>query len=54
MLSPALAVCAGLPESVTFAVNVNAPAAVGVPEIAPELAFSESPVGNWPEEMLHV
>jgi hypothetical protein len=42
-------VCTGLPESVTLAVNLNVPAAVGVPEITPVLAMSDRPGGKEPE-----
>jgi hypothetical protein len=43
-------VCAGFSESVT--VNVTGVAladAVGVPVIAPEVAFNDRPLGNVPE-----
>ena len=43
-----VAVCAGLEESVTLAVKLKAPEAVGVPEICP-LVDRLRPVGNWPE-----
>jgi hypothetical protein len=53
-LSDFVAVCAvGVVESVTFAVNVNEPEAVGVPEIAP-VADRVRPAGNAPELMLQV
>ena len=35
-------------------VKVNVPAAVGVPVIAPVVAFSVNPPGKAPDEMLHV
>ena len=38
-----VALCAGVPLSVTTAVSVNWPDAVGVPEIAPVLALIVSP-----------
>jgi hypothetical protein len=41
-------VCTGLPLSWTDAVNVDVPAALGVPKIAP-LAARESPAGRLPE-----
>jgi len=45
-----VAVCAvGVVESVTLAVKLNAPEAVGVPEIAPEAALSVKPAGSEPE-----
>lgn len=43
--------CAGLPLSVTVAVKVKVPAAVGVPEIRPEDA-SVWPVGRLPDVRL--
>jgi hypothetical protein len=39
----------GLVESVTVNVNVEAPTAEGVPEIAPEALLRLSPVGSFPE-----
>lgn len=50
MLNWTLAVRAGDPESATFSVNVELPAAVGVPLIVPVLAPSVSPVGRLPCE----
>ena len=42
-------VCTGLPESVTLKVNdVALAVAVGVPLIAPVVAFSVSPAGSVP------
>ena len=42
-----VAVCAGGPEAVTVTVKVEVPAAVGVPEMAPVVPFSESrPAGS--------
>src|SRR6202453_1953180 len=43
-----VAVIAGLPESVTCTVKAELPAAVGVPEITPVEAFSDSPAGSDP------
>ena len=55
MLRFAVAVCAlGVLESVTLAVKLEVPAAVGLPEIKPVLLFSISPLGRLPELMLHV
>jgi hypothetical protein len=48
------AVCAGLPESVTVTEKLAVPAAVGVPEIPPDDADSESPLGNWPDVTDHL
>ena len=48
MLRLAVAVCAGELESFTCTVNNELPEDDGVPEIAPELAFKESPAGNEP------
>jgi len=42
-----------LAASVTFAVKANVPAAVGVPEIAPDDVFMERPGGKEPLVMLH-
>jgi hypothetical protein len=42
-------VCAGLLLSLTVAVKVNVPLAVGVPEITPLLAVSVRPFGRLPE-----
>ena len=48
-LNDLVAVCAvGVVESVTFAVNVNEPDAVGVPEIVPPVE-SVNPPGRAPE-----
>jgi hypothetical protein len=50
-----VAVCAvGVVESVTFAVNVNEPDVVGVPEIVPVVAVSVKPPGNAPDVMLQL
>ena len=55
MLNDCVAVCAvGAVESVTFAVKLNVPAAVGVPEIVPLAAASVRPAGNAPELMLQL
>jgi hypothetical protein len=42
-------VCTGLLLSLTFAVKVNVPLAVGVPEITPLPADSVNPAGRLPE-----
>ena len=47
MLRAWLAVCGGVPESVAVTVKVLVPAAVGVPEMAPEL-LKFSPAGKLP------
>lgn len=44
-------VCAGLSESVTEAVKLAVPLAVGVPEIKPVFVFRLSPAGILPEAM---
>jgi hypothetical protein len=44
-------VCAGLPASVTVAVKLDVPLAVGVPEIRPVLAPRASPAGRLPAVM---
>jgi hypothetical protein len=50
-----VAVCAvGEVESVTLAVKVNEPDAVGVPEMLPVPAFSVIPAGRAPELMLQL
>ena len=55
MLKDWVAVCAvGVVESVTFAVKLNEPDAVGVPEIVPLETFSVSPFGSAPEPMLQL
>jgi hypothetical protein len=41
-------VCAGLPASVTVAVKLVVPLAVGVPEITPVAAASDRPAGRLP------
>ena len=46
MLSCLLAVCAGWLESLTCTVKFVVPVAVGVPVIAPVLAFSCNPAGR--------
>ena len=48
MLIFAVALCAGELESVTFAVNEELPAVVGIPLICPEL-LSVRPAGSEPE-----
>lgn len=55
MLNCFVAVCAvGVDESVAFTVNVNVPAAVGVPVMAPLVAPMESPAGSAPALMVNV
>ena len=44
-------VSTGLLLSLTDAVKVNVPAAVGVPEMVPLLADKANPVGRVPEEI---
>jgi hypothetical protein len=44
-------VCAGFPESVTVALKLEVPAAVGVPEIRPVAGARVSPAGRLPTEM---
>lgn len=46
IVSTALTLCAGFPESVTFTVMVELPAIVGVPLTTQPV--SESPAGNVP------
>ena len=48
----AVAVVAGLPESVTFTVKFDVPAFVGLPEITPALD-RDNPVGKVPDEIVH-
>ncbi len=47
-------VCAGLLLSVTVAVKLEVPVAVGVPEMVPLVAARVSPGGRLPEVMDHV
>ena len=47
MLKALVAVCAGVPASVTRTVKLKVPAAVGVPEMTP-LPLSVNPVGSVP------
>jgi hypothetical protein len=55
MLRDWVADCAGLLESTTFAVKLNAPVALpGVPEMTPVLGFMFIPDGRLPDEMLQV
>ena len=49
-----LPVAVALVESVTLAVKLNVPDAVGVPEIWPEALSGFIPVGREPTEMLQV
>jgi hypothetical protein len=50
-----VAVCAeGKVESVTLAVKLNEPDAVGVPEIVPAATAKVKPAGNAPELMLQL
>ncbi len=44
----AVAVCCGVPESVTLAVKLNVPVEVGVPEMAPVLVLRFIPGGRLP------
>ena len=53
MLSDWFAVWGGVPESVAVTVNLLAPAAVGVPEMTPEL-LKLSPPGKLPEVTLQL
>jgi hypothetical protein len=46
--------CAGVAESVTFAMKLNVPVAVGVPEIVPVAADSVKPAGSAPELRLQL
>lgn len=48
MLSCCVAICAGVPESVTVTVNFEFPDAVGVPEIVPAPESSVRPAGKLP------
>ena len=54
-VSDAVALCAGLPESVTLKVS-DAPdtGAVGVPVMAPVAVFSDRPAGKLPLVSDHV
>jgi len=54
MLRLAVAVTCGDSESATCTVKGKAPGAVGVPVIAPVLAFKLRPFGRLPEVMLQV
>ena len=45
---------AGLALSLTIAVRLKSPVAVGVPEIMPVPAFRVKPAGRLPVEMLQV
>lgn len=55
MENEAVAVCAvGLVESVTSTLIGKFPTTVGVPLITPVELFSDRPVGNDPNWMLHV
>jgi hypothetical protein len=54
MLRLAVAVCAGFSASLTSTVKLDVPVVVGVPEITPVLAASDSPAGKLPTAMLHV
>jgi hypothetical protein len=55
MLSCFVAVCAvGAVESVAFTVKVVVAVALGVPVMAPVLAFKVAHDGSEPVEMLHV
>ena len=39
--------CSGTPESLTWTVNDDVPAAVGVPEITPVVLSRPRPCGGW-------
>ena len=54
MLSDLLAVCTGLPASLTWTVKLNVPVALGVPVIVPLLGLSVRPGGNVPLVRDHV
>jgi hypothetical protein len=54
MFSDWVAVRTGMLESLTCAVKLNAPAAVGVPVMAPVLLLRDRPVGNDPPEIAQV
>ena len=54
MLSGAVAVAGGVSESATCTVKFDVPAVVGVPVMAPVLAFNCKPDGKVPLVMLHV
>jgi len=55
MVQLVVAVPAEVPvESTTFAVKLNAPGVVGVPVIAPVLAFKAKPAGRFPLIMEYV
>jgi hypothetical protein len=55
MLNDCVAVCAvGAVESVAFAVKLNDPAVVAVPEIVPLVVASVRPAGNAPALMLQL
>ena len=54
MLSTFATDTGGLLESVAFTVMAEVPAAVGVPVMAPVLAFKTRPLGRLPAEMLQV
>jgi hypothetical protein len=46
-----VAVCDGLPESVTWTLKLEVPAVLGVPLIAPVLGFKVKPAGSEPLEI---
>ncbi len=54
MLNALVAVCAEPEESVTCAVKLETPIAVGVPEMTPVPLFSDSPAGSEPPDIDHV
>lgn len=54
IIMDAVAVEIGEEESSTLTVKVEAPAWVGVPEMAPEEEVRASPFGSVPEARLHV
>ena len=53
MLSAFVVFCAGLLESLTCAVKLKVPAALGVPVIAPLFAFRFKPAGRAPATIDH-
>jgi hypothetical protein len=52
--SDPVAVCTGLPASLTRAVKLKVPPAVGVPAMAPLEVLSDKPAGRDPLAMDHV
>ena len=54
MPKDSVAVCTGLPASLTWSVTVLVPAMVGTPEITPVVEFRVRPVGKDPVAIDHV